>query len=421
MIGSKMRKLAKKILHMVIIRQEHGQCTANFRTGLLNSGRLFARRDVPHGAACPIDGNATKMNQARRDTLKTLAGAVSGSLLANTGKSQARADTPRRRIKIGQIGTGHAHASKLGVYRKSDDYEVVGLVEPDPELRRRAERQEPFRGVPLMTQEQLLGVPGLEAVLVETRVRDLLRTAEACVNAGKHVHIDKPAGESLPQLKRILANASMQGLTVQMGYMYRYNPGFLLLREFLNSGWLGEVFEVETVMSKVIEPARRPELAMYRGGMFFELGCHVLDLVIGILGRPQEIRPFIRHSSPLRDTLKDNALAVLEYPRVTATIRASGLEVNGEARRHLTVCGTQGTFHIQPLDNPSAMITLSQARAKYKKGSQVITFPKFTRYVADAADMAKIIRREKKSDYSAEHDLTVQETLLRACALPVDE
>ena len=44
------------------------------------------------------------------------------------------------RIKIGQIGVGHAHATKLQVYRESPDYEVVGIVEPNKELRERAKR-----------------------------------------------------------------------------------------------------------------------------------------------------------------------------------------------------------------------------------------------------------------------------------------
>ena len=38
-----------------------------------------------------------------------------------------------------------------------------------------------------------------------------------------------------------------------MGYMYRYNPAVVLLREFLKKGWLGEVFEVHAVMSKVVD------------------------------------------------------------------------------------------------------------------------------------------------------------------------
>ncbi len=39
-----------------------------------------------------------------------------------------------------------------------------------------------------------------------------------------------------------------------MGYMYRYNPAIMLLRECLKQGWLGDVFEVHAVMSKVLDP-----------------------------------------------------------------------------------------------------------------------------------------------------------------------
>jgi len=334
------------------------------------------------------------------------------------------ADEPKDkkpRIKIGQIGVGHAHASKLSVYRASSDYEVVGIVEPDEALRKRATDAAPYRELKWVTREELLRTPGLQAVLVETRVRDLLDNAEACVAAGMHIHIDKPAGESLPQLKRILDSATKQKLLVQMGYMFRYNPAVVLLRDFLKKGWLGEVFEVHAVMSKVVDPGSRKQLAQYPGGIQFELGCHVLDLVIGILGRPKDVTAFNLHSSSLEDKLLDNMLAVLSYPRASATVKASAMEVEGFDRRHLVVCGTEGTFHIQPLDNPAARISLSQARGEYKKGTQNVTFPKYNRYAGDAADMARIIRGEKQSDFSAEHDLIVQETLLKACGLSTRE
>src|SRR5688500_5482990 len=93
------------------------------------------------------------------------------------------AEAAKGKIKVGQIGVGHAHATKLEVYRKSDDYEVVGIVEPDKELRERAGGVAAYRDVPWLTEEQLLGVPGLQVVLVETRVRDLLATAARCVAA----------------------------------------------------------------------------------------------------------------------------------------------------------------------------------------------------------------------------------------------
>lgn len=358
-------------------------------------------------------------NHSRREALRQLASGVAALGLWNRSFA-APAATARSKIKIGQIGVGHPHASKLAVYRASPDYEVVGIVEPDPRLREQAGQQAVYRDLPWMTREQLLNLPGLQAVLVETEVRDLLDQAQACVLAGKHVHLDKPAGASFSQYRNILDLAEAQKLMVQMGYMYRYNPGVLLLQEFLRQGWLGEIFEVDAVMSKVVEAASREKLAEFHGGILFELGCHVLDLVVGVLGRPDGVVPFLQHSSSQQDTLMDNGLVVLGYPRTTATIRSSALEVEGFARRQLVVCGTEGTLQIQPLDNPSVTVSLSQPRGEYRKGVQQVQLPKFTRYVADAADMAQVIRGEKENSFPYLHDLTVQETLLLACGMPVE-
>jgi len=353
---------------------------------------------------------------ARRQILQGFAAAAAGSLLSGSLTRFASAtESTGERIRIGQIGVGHAHASKLAAYRASDDYEVVGIVEPDAELRATAERDETFRGLPWMTRDELLGSSGLQAVLVETRVRDLLDNAAACVAAGKHVHLDKPAGESLDQYRRLLADAERQKLLVQMGYMYRYNPGIILLRDLLKQGWLGEPFEVHAVMSKVIAPESRRGLSEYPGGIMFELGCHITDLVIGVLGAPANVSGYKQHAAQVDDALADNMLAVLEYPRALATVKSSAMEVEGFARRHLVVCGTEGTFHLQPLDDPAAKVAFSKPRGEYPRGYQNVAFPKFSRYVADAADMAAVIRGAKQSDFSYEHDLTVQRTLLTAC------
>lgn len=359
------------------------------------------------------------MNWNRREFVAGVGGAVAWTLGSNLSYSEPTEKKPSDRpapprIRIGQIGTGHAHASKLSVYRQSADYEVVGVVEPDEKRRAAAMNGPVYRDLAFMSQEQLLNVSGLQAVLVETEVRNLLDTAEACVAAGKHIHLDKPAGDSLPQLQRLLDVAAQKKLLVQMGYMFRYNPGVVMLREFLKQGWLGDVFEVHTVMSKVVPPKDRLKLAEFPGGIMFELGCHVIDTVVAILGEPSKVTSFVRHVSPLDDGLADNMLAVFDYPKATASVRSSAVEVDGGERRQLTVCGTEGTFHIQPLDNPSVRLTLSKPRGSYKSGYQDVKLPKYVRYVDDAADMARILRGESETRFSYTHDLAVQRTLLAA-------
>ncbi len=316
------------------------------------------------------------------------------------------------RIKYGQLGTSHAHANKIGVYRQSDDYEVVGVVEPDDAQWQRVKDSNDYRDLKRMTREELLNSPGLQVVGVETSVRDLLDNAEICIAAGKHIHLDKPAGESLPQFKH---------LAVQMGYMYRFSPAVLMMRDLLKKGWLGEPFEVHTVMSKVVPAAARRGLAEYPGGILFELGCHIMDLAIGVLGKPTAVHGFAQHAGRENDGLLDNMLATLEYPRAIATVKSSAMEVEGFARRHFVVCGTEGTLQIEPLDRPNVRVAFSTDRGKYKRGYQTLEFGNYPRYVGDAADLAQIVRGEKDNEYSYEHDLIVQETLLRACGLTTDE
>jgi len=318
------------------------------------------------------------------------------------------------KIKYAQIGVGHAHASKMSVYRDSDDYEVVGVYEPDAILRRQAEARDPYRDLKWLTLEQLLNTPHLKVVGIETRVRDLLKYAKQCVDAGLHIHLDKPAGESFPEYKNIIAVATAKHLAVQMGYMYRYNPAVVMLRDWQQKGWLGEPFEAHTVMSKLVGTATRKSLAAYQGGSMFELGCHIIDLTVGVLGPPTAVHAFPRHSSAEQDPLLDNMLSVFEYPRATATVRSSVNEVEGFARRHFVVCGSEATFHIQPLDAPKARVALRNARGDYRKGYQEITFPRFVRYVDDAADLAKVVRGEKDAAFSYQHDLAVQRAVLES-------
>ena len=355
---------------------------------------------------------------SRRHFLSTAALAS----LAAAHKSRAQtANGKPAKIRIGQIGTAHAHAAgKMETMRKSADFEVVGIVEPDPTRRTAAEKTETYGGLAWMTEEQLLNTPGLQAVAVETAVKDLVPTAARCIAAGKHLHLDKPAGESLPALKALLDDATRQKLTVQMGYMFRYNPAFQLCFRLLREGALGEVFSIDTAMSKLLSPPERQSLLPYRGGSMFELGCHIIDAAVIVLGRPDKVTPHMRSVSALADGWSDNDLAVFDYPRATVTVRSAMVEVEGGARRNFIVCGTKGTLDIHPLEAPAARLALDAPHGEFKKGYQNVTFPNpGGRYDGDFADLAAIILGEKAPTYTPEHDLAVEETLLLACGLPI--
>jgi predicted dehydrogenase len=153
----------------------------------------------------------------------------------------------------------------------------------------------------------------------------------------------------------------------------------------------------------------------------FELGCHVIDAVVSVLGRPAKVTAFNRSSSPLGDGFADNQLAILEYANATATVRSALVEIEGGARRQFVVCGTEGTFDIRPLEPPHARLALGRPRGDYRRGYQEIDYPRVGgRYDGDFAELAAVLREEKEFPFSPEHDLAVQETVLLASGLPTD-
>ncbi|MCB1277841.1 Gfo/Idh/MocA family oxidoreductase [Prosthecobacter sp.] len=320
----------------------------------------------------------------------------------------AFAATPPSRLRIGQIGTEHAHAAgKMTAMRSLTDlWEVVGVVASD----------KGYDGVPVLTEEQLLSTPDLKAVAVETRVEDSCATAMRCVQAGKHVHLDKPGALNHDEFKTMRLDAEKRGLTVQMGYMLRYNPAFELLFQAVREGWFGEITEIDAAMGKLANGSTRGAIRKLEGGGMFELACHVMDAVVTLLGKPQTVIGF---STPTQDDgVKDNQMAVLQYPKATAVIRCNHADPFGGPRRRFNVTGTEGTFEIVPLESGKVNLSLTTARGSYKKGTQSfqLDVPK-DRYAGEFSDLAKVVRGEKKLAWDAAHDIAVHETVLRAAGV----
>ena len=366
------------------------------------------------------------------DRRQLLANAVGASAAIAAGRWLEPAalanETPKQRIKIGQIGTGHEHASgKMSTFRKlKDQYEVVGVFEPDPALRKRKENSPTYKGLKWMTEEELLNTKGLQAVAVEVDSADdrVMDIAGRCIEAGMHIHLDKPGGESFSKFKQVLDEAGRRNLTVQLGYMYRNNPAVQFCRNAVRQGWLGQVFEVDCVMGKWSGVSYRKYLSQFKGGTMFIYACHVIDLVVGLMGKPDRVVSFPRQTRSEAGEMCDNGLIVFEYPKTTATIRTTSLEVEGYKRRQLVVCGDEGTVDLRPLESfdlrpPQPLklqLALAENRAPYRKGYQEVTFPQPPgRYDLQLIELAGIIRGEIENPFPLEHELIVQECLLKAC------
>ena len=332
-----------------------------------------------------------------------------------------------KKIKIGQIGICHEHAAgKIVSMKKMPDvFEIAGVVD-DRESSRGArflpaDLLTPYEGLKFMTEEELFNVPGLQAVTVEVPNTDLVPAAIRSMKRGLAMHMDKPGGEDIKLFGQLLDGCKARNLPFQMGYMFRGNPAMQWTMNAVRQGWLGEVFEIQASMSHNYGGDEYQEyMGKFPGGIMFNLGCHLIDLVVAIMGRPQQITPFLKSAPGFPDRIKNNCLTILEYPHATVTLRACSREVDSISRRRFKLCGTNGSIELCPLERfdgqPLMMnLVLKEAIPGYAAGTHIVDFGiKLDRYEDQLLELAKIINGEMTNPYTYEHDYLVQEVVLAA-------
>ena len=188
-----------------------------------------------------------------------------------------------KKIRIGQIGIGHNHgeAKMLAIRKFPELFEVVGIAEEDPVWMEQRGNLPGYDGLPRLSVDELLSK--CDAILVEGAVPELTRIAQRCVDAGKHIHMDKPGSGTLEEFKRVMDTAKEKQLVVQMGYMYRYNPAIRKTIQAVQEGKLGEIFSINAEMSTYHNPGYKRWLSTFQGGIQYILV--ILTFVkLGMLG-----------------------------------------------------------------------------------------------------------------------------------------
>ena len=323
-------------------------------------------------------------------------------------------------VRMAQYGTKHGHAAgKVSSMLRNPGVELVGVFEPDADRRRAlASSDSPYRGVRWFEDErEMLEDPTILAIASEGRNDESLDQTERIVKAGKHVWYDKPAGDNWPQWQRIVAMASQNGLAIQMGYMFRYHDGFQRIAAWTKEGLLGDVYAIRAHMSTCIPESSRRAISAHAGGILYDLAGHMLDQIVWLLGRPLKVTSLLRNDSGLVPGFSDNTMCVLEYERAMVVVDIAAMEPRPMARR-FEVYGSQGSAIMEPLEPArSIRLCLDSSAGAYSDGAQIVTIepqPRQRLYDLELESFLDLIAGKTPPDRPLEHELLVQETLLRA-------
>ena len=276
-----------------------------------------------------------------------------------------------------------------------------------------------------MTVEEILNYPGLDAVCIETEDRRLTEFAIMAAEKGLHIQMDKPGSASDKDFDRLIDLVKEKNLVFHIEYMYRYNPSVMKLKEDIKSGKLGEIYAVEAQMNCIHPVEKRKWLGNYPGGMLYYLGCHLIDLVYGICGEPDEIIPLSMPIGTDGVEADDFGMAVFKYKNGVSFVKSTAVEPGGFERRQLVVCGTKGTVEIKPLEwldlechSIIQALTTSVREAydnDWNKKGEYHTTPVFGRYDAMFRAFADYINKEKENPYGYEYERKLHKLILKAC------
>ncbi len=330
-----------------------------------------------------------------------------------------------KKLRIIQIGMTHEHADgKITTLDKMPEiYEIAGIV--DDRAWETPKEYRPcniFSKYPWMTMEEALALPDIDAAVVEVPNLELVPAAFKCLERNLHIHLDKPAGEELEPYKKLLDGCREKNLALQMGYMYRGNPAFKFCQKLVADGVLGDIFEIEMDMNHGYGGEQYQRyLGNFKGGIMFNLGCHLIDFICSVMGAPERIESFLLSTPDVEPHIKNNTLAVLQYRNATAVIRACSRQpVTNTNSRRLKIAGTKGFAEFSPVERfdgkpVELTLALKDGNGSYPAGISTICFPpQKDRYMEQLAEFAKIIRGEMANPYTYEHDYLVHKVTLAA-------
>ena len=201
----------------------------------------------------------------------------------------------------------------------------------------------------------LLARRDIDLVVIATPNETHYPLARAALAAGKHLVIDKPFTVSLTEARLLRSQAEGAELLVSVFHNRRWDSDFLTLQALLEAGNLGRVVALESRLDRFRPTVtdRWRDHHQPGGGIWFDLGPHLLDQARALFGMPRAI---LLELATVRNgaEVDDDFLCLLEYDGLRVTLQASSLVAEPTPR--FRVHGTRGSYVTFGLDPQEAWL-----------------------------------------------------------------
>jgi predicted dehydrogenase len=194
-----------------------------------------------------------------------------------------------QRLRVGVIGAG-VGALHLAAYNQLPQVEVAALAGLDDDRVRQvaAEYHVPQT---YREYEQLLAAPGIDAVSICLPTALHAPVSIAAVRAGKHVLVEKPLARASAEARTMIDAAAQAERVLMVSFDKRYRGDVQWIKRYIDSGALGRIYYAK---AHWMRRSGIPRLGSWfvskeqaGGGPLIDLGVHVLDIAMYLLGEPR--------------------------------------------------------------------------------------------------------------------------------------
>lgn len=235
------------------------------------------------------------------------------------------------KIDIGLIGLGVMGRQHLRILRDTDEFEVVGVYDPDPSAAAQARLDQP--GLTVVPDLKELLEAGIRAAVVASPTAAHADHAAALLEHGVHVLVEKPVAANLGDATRLRAVVGAKTARVLVGHIERFNPAVRALKDFLRRGSLGQVVSISASRVGVGRPA------VPSTNVVFDLAIHDIDVVRFLMEQPVRVLGASGGAFP-GNAQADYAHVLLACGSASGAVEANW--ITPRKRRALFVTGTEG-------------------------------------------------------------------------------
>lgn len=259
---------------------------------------------------------------------------------------------------LGTMGSLHAR-----VLAEIEGVEIAAAVDPNEARCARFVRQ--HRGVAMFaTIEEAIESVEIDFACLATPVGALSVLGHTLVDVGKPFLIEKPMAAEEADALALVDAAEKRGVLLGVGHVERCNPAVLALRERLESGMIGRIYQL---VARRLSPFPDRDAML---GVALDLASHDIDVMRYLMGA-EVSRVFAETAQRLHDSaedlivatmcLEDDITGLLEVNWLTpAKVRT--LSVTGEGGTFVLNYLTQELFYYEHPTEPTNWDTLANMR-----------------------------------------------------------